>query len=174
MAVGGHPVQEPLGANRLGVEEAGSTEDAHEQLGLEGDGPGAVVIDRDPVTGEIDKQLLSGLVLLAHDHVEVATPAPVVLAVLAVGVAVGEGLLVLEPQQHQGDVRTAELPVNGRPVGRGTGRRRRCCRREQPGLQGVVVHAVGQRPAQPGGLGPLHVVGHRGERDLERGSDLLQ
>jgi hypothetical protein len=128
MAVGGHPVQKLLGTDRLGIEVAGRPEDGHEQLSFEGHHTETLVVDGDPPSGEVDEQLLARLVLLAHDHVEMKPPAPVVLAELAVGVAVGEGLLVLEPQQHQGDVGTPELPVDVRPVRGGTGGRRRCRR----------------------------------------------
>jgi len=119
-----------------------------------------------PRPGEVHEELLARLVLLAHDDIDVPAPTSVELAELAVGVAVGEGLFVLEPQQHERDVGTPELEVHLAPVRHGTRVRRWGLRGEQAGLEGVVVQVLGQRPGEPRRLGPPDVVGHGGERDL--------
>ena len=168
MDVGGHPVQQLLGAHRLGVEKARGAERGDEQLGIEELLAAPLVVDRDPASGEVDEELLAGLVLLAHDAVDVAAPAPVVLAELAVGVRIGKGLLVLEPEQHQRDVRPPELEVDLLPVRRRAHRRRcRSCR-EQQRLEAVVVEVLGQRPAKPGRLCAPEMVGDGRERHLQR------
>ena len=55
-----------------------------------------MVIDGGLVAVEVDEELLSGPVFLAHDHVQVALPGPVVEAEPAVTPAVRLDLLVVE------------------------------------------------------------------------------
>lgn len=173
--VGAHPVEQLLGTNRLGVEEAARPEHGHEQLGLEGRLAGLVVIDRDAMPREVDEELLACLVVLAHDDVDATPPPPVELAELAVGVAVGEDLLVLDPQQHQGDVGAPELDVDPGPVRQRAGRRwRGGGGGEQERLEGVVVEAIGEGPGDPGRLGPAQMVAHGRERHLERRCGVAQ
>ena len=124
---------------------------------------------------ELDKELLARLVREAHDHVHPAAPPAVELAELAVGVPVGVGLFVLDPEEHQGDVRAAELEMDLRPVrerpgacGRGRGTA------EQQPLQCAVVHLVGHGPGEPGRPRASHVLGGRRVGDIERGGDLAK
>jgi hypothetical protein len=58
--------------------------------------------------------------LLAHDDVELALPAPIPVAELAVLVTLRVACLVFLPEQKQGDSLALELPVNIRPYGEGT------------------------------------------------------
>jgi len=85
---GGHPVDQLLGGQRLGVEVAGSTGDGDEELGA-GHLTGFAVVDREGLAGE---ELLSGPVVLAHDDVHSSTPRPIEVGELAVGEAVGVDL----------------------------------------------------------------------------------
>ena len=101
-------------------------------------------------------------------------PAPVEDGELAVGVAVGEGLFVLVPQQHERDVGTPQLEVDPLESGCGRGLAAGAAEVNKRCLEGVVVEVVGQRPAEPGGLGPPHVVADGGEGDAERGAHLAQ
>jgi hypothetical protein len=112
-------------------------------------------------------------VLLAHDHVEMALPAPVQIAELGVLVPVGLALLVLHVEQLQGHARTAQLTLDQGPFGqrsRMAGRGRR--RREQPGLEFDLIQPLGQRPAETGPAGPIEVVGHGRVRQAQSGADL--
>jgi hypothetical protein len=59
-------VLQTLGRHRLGVQVAGSAQHRHEQLRLDRDPTGAAVIDRQTVTREVDEQLLTRPVFLAH------------------------------------------------------------------------------------------------------------
>jgi hypothetical protein len=133
-------------------------EDGHEQLGREGHLTAALVVDRDLGAREVHEQLLARLVRLTHDDVEVPAPAPVEQGELAVGVAVGEGLFVLVPQKHEGDVGTAQLEVDLLPVGLRARTHRRGGRAEQESLEAVIVEILGQRPAETGRHRPLTVV----------------
>ena len=85
---GGQPeMRTSLGGDGFCVEVVRGPEHRHEELGEKGHFPAASVMDRVPLSGEIDEELLAGLVLLAHDEIERALEAPVVVAELAVGVA---------------------------------------------------------------------------------------
>jgi hypothetical protein len=92
-------------------------EHRHEKLGLQPDHPGLPVVDRDPLTREVDEELLARPILLAHDDIEVALPAAVEIAELAVLVALRAALLVLQPEQHQRHLRPPQLMVDVAPVG---------------------------------------------------------
>ena len=111
---------------------------------------------------------------LAHDDVYVAAPRLVEVGELAVAIAVGVLLSVFEPQELEGDRLLAQLLVDIAPVRGRAGRRRGGRRREQGRLQGGVVEPLGQRPGQPGQLGPPHVIGQGGSRDAQRGADLAE
>ncbi len=162
MHVGGDPMGQLLGWQRLRVRVVAGTQDRHEQLGLP-HLPGRRIGDRDGLAGEVDEQLLAGPVLLAHDEVELTRPGPVVAAELGVLVSRGFALLVFHVQQLEGHALSAQLAMDRRPVGqRPARRRRRLGPREQAGLELCVVHAVGQRPAETGPGGPAQVIGHGG------------
>ena len=93
------PVRQRLGARRLGIGVAGSTQHRHEdlrQIAL----AGGRIDDRNGLSGIVDEALLAGLVGLAHRPLQSPPPAPVVLAVLRVAVAaVGVVRGILLPQQ---------------------------------------------------------------------------
>ena len=155
------PVGQLLAGQRLGIGVAAGAEDGHEQLRLP-DLAGVRVDDGQGLAGEVDEQLLARTVLLAHDHVEAALPAPVGRAEPGVLVAVGVGRLVFHPEQGERDAGPPQLAVDQGPVGQRPQRphRRGCHRGEQPGLHLRVVHVVGQRPAEAGRPRPDEVVGH--------------
>ena len=82
----------------------------------------------------------------------------VVPAELAVAVsALGVGGAVLLPQQLQRHALALELLVDQREVGRGVADRPRRGVREQQRLERRVIEIGGQRRAQPGLRGTLHV-----------------
>jgi len=87
--VGGHPVQELLGGEGLGVEVVRRPGDSHEQLGLQCYLAGFSVVDRDRLAREVDEELLARPVLLAHDDVDLSPKGPVQVGELAVAVTVG-------------------------------------------------------------------------------------
>ena len=93
-----------LGELELGDEdELGHAEGGHEHLRFAHLTRGAVD-DRHGVPGVIDEQLLTGAVILAHDHVQLALPGPVVLTEPAVLVTLRVLYPVLLPEQKQGHV----------------------------------------------------------------------
>ena len=87
---------------------------------------------------------------------------PVELVELAVGVAVGKGLLVLVPEQHQGHALAPQLEVHFGPVRHRAGPGPGAGLGEQHGLQGVVVQVSGQGPGETSGADPSHVLGQGG------------
>ncbi len=169
--VGGDPVAQLLRGGRLGVGVAARPEHGHEELRA-GDHPRLCAGDRQPLAGEVDEELLAGLVLLAHDDVDAPAPAAVVLAVLAVLVARREALLVLHPQQLQGDAGLAQLALDlgevGHRAARAAGRRGA----EEPCLELCVADAVGQRPGEAGRLRAAQMVGHGSVGHAQGGADL--
>ena len=172
--MGADPVREGLGGDGLGVDVAGRPEGGHEDLGLKGHLVGGPVVDGKGLAREVDEQLLAGPMVLAHDQVDPTPEGAVVVAELGVGVAaLRVGLLVLEPQQHEGHAFAAEFLVDVVPVRHGPlrGRGHRDLR-EQGRLQLGVAHPLGQGPAQPGRLGPAEVIGHGGEGDPQGGAHL--
>jgi hypothetical protein len=174
--VGGHPVEQLLGAGGLGVDEARGPHGGDEELRSERDGQPAGLVDGDLHPGEVDEELLPGLVGLAHGDIEVTPPAVVVVAELGVAVAVvGVGPAVLVPEEHEGHARAPVLPVDPLEVREGPlGGPLAGSRGEQQGLQGVVVEVVGKRPAEPRRLRPPEVVGDRGVGDGRRQADLAK
>jgi len=122
------PVRQLLGGEGLGVQVVAGPQHGDEDLGRR-DHAGDRVDDRDRRPRPVDEELLAGAVLLPHDDVDMALPLPVAAAELAVLVAVGRSLLVLKPQQLEGDVLAPQLLVRLRPVRqrpRHARRRRRC------------------------------------------------
>jgi len=105
-----------LGPGGLRVQVTRRPESSHKQLGSEADLSRALVVDRYTSTREINEQLLSRLVMSAHDHIDLPVPGQVPLAELTVAIAIREALLVLVPQQHQRDMRTTQLALNFLPV----------------------------------------------------------
>jgi len=97
----GHPVQELLGGEGLGVEVVRRPGDGDEQLGVECHLAGSLVIDGDRLAREVDEELLARPVLLAHDDVDLSPKGPIQVGELAVAVTVRMVLAVLEPEQLQ-------------------------------------------------------------------------
>jgi hypothetical protein len=62
---------------------------------------------------------------------------------------------VLEPEQHQGQTRAAQLVVDVLPVGHRPDQDRRRRHHEKSGFQHRVIQLLGLRPVQTGLLGPL-------------------
>jgi hypothetical protein len=92
---------------------------------------------------EVDEELFASLVLLAHRDVEVAPPAPVELGELAVGVAVGVGLFVLVPQEHERHALLRQFRSDVGEVGKRARLRVRLSGAEQARLEGLVVEILG-------------------------------
>ena len=90
----------------LGEGVAGRAEDGDEYLRL-ADLAGLPVDDRHGLTGVVDEQFFAGAMFLAHDHVDLGRPEPVMLAEPAVLEALRMGESVLLPEQGQGDAGTA-------------------------------------------------------------------
>ncbi|MNR59257.1 hypothetical protein D3C85_1804720 [compost metagenome] len=67
--------------------------------------------------GVIDKQLLADAVLLAHYHVQLALPGPVVFAEPAVLKALRLAQAVLLPEQRQGHPGAAQFGMPPCPLG---------------------------------------------------------
>jgi hypothetical protein len=141
--VAGDPEDELLGSEGFGVEVVRGPEDGHEQLGSHRHRAARPVIDRDGLAGVVDEKLLPGPVHLAHDDVGAAAPRLVEVGELAVAVAVGVNLSVLEPEQLEGDRLLAQLGVDVAPVRRRPGGSRRRRGREERRFDSGVVEALG-------------------------------
>src|SRR5690606_19247836 len=126
----------------------GGSQSCHKDLRLS-DCPGGAVDYRHGLARIIDKQLLAGAVVLAHDHIQLALPGSVVLTEPTVLVAVRMCGTVFLPEQEQGDVLEPELLVDSQPVGNAPqlGRHIRWWGKQQS-FQSSVVQIGGQlRPA---------------------------
>ncbi|PYR98478.1 MAG: hypothetical protein DMG12_22790 [Acidobacteria bacterium] len=128
------------------------------------DRPGLGVDDRDRVSRIIDEQLFSGTVLLPQDQVQLVGPLLIQPTEPAVLVTIGIGLLVLLPNQLQGDMLVpVEIFMDGGPT---RSRPRLASPRrhggKQPLFQTRFVQAVWQGPlTQPCRFGPVQVIGDR-------------
>ncbi len=172
VGVRGHPVQELLGGEGLGVEVVRRPGDGDEQLGVECHLAGSLVIDGDRLAREVDEELLARPVLLAHDDVDLSPKGPIQVGELAVAVTVGMVLAVLEPEQLQGHALSPQLDVDVLPVWSGPDDPLRHDWREQQLLERVVVELVGERPGQARRDSTHDVVGHGGDGKAERGTHL--
>ena len=110
-----HPVRQRLCPARLGVGVAGGAHHGDEDL-RRSDLASVCVVQLDSLPGIIDEHAFAGGVGLPHRRRQPAPPAAVELAPAAITVAVGRRLLVLLPQQHQGDAGTAQLMMDVRPI----------------------------------------------------------
>ncbi len=144
--VGGDPRGEILRARRFGVDQTARAQHADKQL--DGDlCPGGGVDQVRPLAREIDKQLLAGAMHLTHRRLEAASPLPIALAKLAVGVAVRMLRAIFLPEQRQGDARLLQLLVQGGPIGQGAVARRGNHRpRKEPRFERPIVQIVRERP----------------------------
>lgn len=121
----------------------------------------------------------SPAVQLAHRWRLPAAPSAVQLAELAVLVrlravaATHHALLVLRPQELQGDVLLAQLAVHVAEVDRSAGGGHTARHVAKQGLLDLGVgHGFGTDPVEPGFLGALQVAAHCAHRDGQRGRDL--
>ncbi len=176
--IGGAPVGQLLGAGGFGVGVGGGTKDADEEL--HGDQLAGVAVNQvGTFAGEINEHLLAGTVALAHRGRESLTPPPVQLAELAVAVAFGVDLTVLQPQQMQGDAGALELAVDGGPLGERSGGAGDLGELEQAFLERGVVELRWQWPGEPSltGTGDIGRDGARSDRagfgDLAMGKPSL-
>ena len=100
------PVRQALGKGRLGIGVVRGTEHGDEYLrGVHL--AGEPVDDLHSVARIVDEQLLAGDMDLAQGRLEAARPFLVPLAEPRIAEAIGVGVAVLLPQQHQRDARTA-------------------------------------------------------------------
>ena len=161
------PVRQGLRPRRLGERVVRRPEHRDEHLRL-AQLPGVAVDHRDGAPGVVDEQLLACAVLLAHHHVELRGPRPVLVAEPAVLQPLGvDASLVLLPHQRQRHVRLTQLAVHLAPL-----RQRALCRaqhrcREQPPLQRRIIERLWQRPAHTLLLGAADVLAHRRRRHLQ-------
>jgi hypothetical protein len=151
---------------RLHVCEGACAKDADEDRGL-ADLSGAGIDDRNGGTGVIDEAFLAGGVGEAKARFEVPHPLGVELAELAVAVALGVTLPILEPQQSKGHALLAKIGVALVPVRTwplhpvravGVG--------EQQSLERGIPELVRQRPGEPRLFGFLKVFSDSACTDL--------
>lgn len=164
------PVRQFLRPGGLGEGVAGGAEDGDEDLRL-ADLAGSLVDDRHGLTRVIDEQFFAGAMFLAHDHVDLGRPEPVVLAEPAVLEALRMSESVLLPKQGQGYAGAAQLGVDMSPVRYRTlitgdsGRRRK----KMPLQLGVSQR---RRPDKTAGSKAIEVLTDAGSTYLQADSDL--
>jgi len=101
----------------FGIGVVGGAEHGNKDLCLT-DFPGRSVHHGCCLASIIDKQLLTGTVVLAHDHIQLAPPGAVVLAKPAVLITLGVGFPVFLPEQEQSDALFAsQFLMHDRPIG---------------------------------------------------------
>lgn len=108
---------------------------------------------RHRLAGVVDEQLLADAMFLAHHHVQLALPGPVMLAEPAVLKALRLAQAVLLPEQRQSHAGTPQLGMHPGPIGQWpllTGHRRG--RREQLPLQLGIGQLTG--PGETGATVP--------------------
>ena len=149
--MGGQEGRRVLAERRLDVGVVAGPQHGHEEVG--GAQLAAFRIDdRKGVAGPVDEQLLAGLVLAAHDHVDLGRPAAVALAEPAVLIALRVGVLVLAPEQHQGHVLARQLRAHVLPVGLAHIDGDLALGAIEAPLQGGFAEPLRQRPGKPRGL----------------------
>jgi len=152
------PVGQALAWASLGVGVVRGPHRRDEQLHgshFAGDG----IEDVDGIAGEIDEHLLPADVGLTHARARTLLPGFEGRAKPGIAEAVGIGGAILLPQQQPCHTATAQFLLHINPIGDRSPVALRGCRRrrEQQQLQALVVHALRQRPAQPGKAGTPHV-----------------
>ena len=145
--------------------------------------PCLLAIDQERNGGacEVDEQLLTGAVNLAHGALEAFGKLAVVLAELRVApgldwvvrtVLVANLGAVFLPQQHERDALATQLLVDAPEIGLGVGvAGARGC--QQASLQRGFVHGRYGLPVQCSGNGQAHVLGDNAFGDAQGISDLL-
>src|SRR5207247_10509274 len=112
--MGANPVLQTLAPGGFGVGEVAGPQHRHKQRSLP-NGTTLRVVDRNRSPSKVDKELLTGLVLLTQHHVQALPPVLVQLAEAAVAVAFRVSLTVLLPGQLQGQmVMALKLVVKAR------------------------------------------------------------
>ena len=133
----------------------------------------AGIHDGHRLAGVVHKQLVAGLVGLAHGALKAPDPGLVLLAEGAVFVGLARVLLlVLFPQQLQRDTGAAQFAVDVGAVGlqvAGLSRHRWLV---QPGLQLLVAQALGQAPVHARHACVAGYLADGGLGDAESGTDL--
>ena len=163
--VGADPRRQILGRARLGVHVTARAQRADEQFDRD-QFARRRVDDRRALAREVDEHFLAGAVDLAHRRRQRAHPLVIVPAELAVAVALGMPLQVLEVEQLQRYSRPLQLLMEPGHVGPGPGHaHKRVDLPEEPGFQLGVVPLGGQRPRQIRLLGPAAIIRHRAEAD---------
>lgn len=166
------PVGSLLAGSGTGVGVVGRAQHRHKYLGLRYLA-GAGVHDGHRVAGVVHKELVAGCVGLAHGTLQSPGPGLVLLAEGAVLVGLTAMLLlVLLPQQLQGDARAAQFAVDMGAVGLQMAGL--ACHRwlVQPGLELLVAQGLGQCPVHGGGARVAGDVADGGFGDAEGGADL--
>src|SRR5690606_16248626 len=105
-------------------------------------------------------------------EIDSAAPVAVAVAEAAVLVTVGMRGLVFLPQQHERHALAAHLSMDGWPVRLRSRFVRGCRQRKEQPLQAGLVEILGQRPGEPGTLGPLEVVADGGVDEPDDTGDL--
>jgi hypothetical protein len=93
----------------------GSTEDSDEDLGL-ANLTGVSINHWHSLASVINEQLLASTMFLTHDHIDLACPYTVMLAVPTVLEAFGVAEAILLPEQGQGDAGAAQFGMSPSPV----------------------------------------------------------
>ena len=166
------PVRQGLRPRRLRIRVFRRAERRHKDLG--GQDLAALGVDhRDGAAAVVDEHLLPGPVHLAHRAGEPAAILVIVQAELAVPVrTLPVRLLVVLPQQLQGDALAPQLLVDQRIV-RLRVALRRCRLAVQQRLEAGLIELRRQRPRQALLQRSLHGIGHRALGHPHRRRDLL-
>ena len=168
----GRPVGGLLAGGGAGIGVVRCPQHRHKHLGL-ANLASACIHDRQALAGVVHKQLVAGLVVLAHGALQAPGPGLVLLAEGAVLVSLpGVLVLVLLPQQLQRHAGATQFPVQVGIVGlevAGLAGHRWLV---QPGLQFFVAQGLGQRPVHGGHARVAGYLADGGFGDAESGTDL--
>jgi hypothetical protein len=146
----GRPVGGLLAGGGAGVGVVRCPQHGHEDLGL-ANLASACIHDGHRLAGVVHKQLVAGLVVLAHGALQEPGPGLVLLAEGAVLVRLTSMLvLVFLPEQLQGHARATQFPVQLGIVGLEVAGLAGYRWLVQPGLQFFVAQGLGQRPVHAG------------------------
>jgi hypothetical protein len=113
--VRGAPVRQFLRRQCFRVCVARGTQDSEKELGV-ADLACVRVDDTDGLAGEVEKELLAGIMVLAHHEIELADIGVIGLGEPGVSEAVGIALPILGPQEGLGDSGPAQLGVDLLPI----------------------------------------------------------
>jgi hypothetical protein len=134
------------------------------------------IVDRNPGTGPVYKQLLSWMVLLPHHQVALLLPLLIVITEPAITVALGMPGPVFFPEQLQrGVLVLLQFLVDVSKVWQRTLAHRRinrCLRGKQRSFQLSLSYLDRQWPTQPAGNKASQILVHRTLADLDAAGDL--